>query len=381
MSEKVKKNSQYLSPTMFDLKLLNFMFAIIINMVDPFKILRTYFVKPATEKLSLIYHEYKRKTSQTLDSSQSVILRMFVISTIGFLLFCGAVLLYVLFYLLYMPSATHVKAVNMQYDKICDEKNCDLKSMTSPYHTYPIAHLQLNKNQLMMVGQPYYINVRLELPETPRNQDLGVFMVCVDMKDKENMLKSNACRSTMLRYKSTWLQKIETILYMPFYVLKLREEKQELDVEVFSRYVDTTNPVTDIYVELQSKVIEFYGVSIHILAHFTGLRFIIFHFPVLSACVGIGINFVVLAIITLLLWCHYDYEMDWVDEARRKITGKPFDKPKMEYSRQGSSSISTVDENISVIGYNDSDKLELDDDDLMFHTYYDDDRSKIHPEE
>ena len=365
---------------MFDLKLLNFMFTLFINLVDPFKILRHYIIKPATESFTQIYEEYKKKTSETFDSSQSVILRLFVISTIGFLLFCAAVLLYVLFYLMYMPTATHVKAVNMQYEKICDDKNCDLQSMISPYHTFPIAHLQLNKNQLMMIGQPYYINVHLDLPETPRNLDLGVFMVCINMKDKENILKSHACRSTMLRYKSPWFQMIKTILYMPFYVLGLREEKQILDVEMFAKYVDTTNPVTDIYVEIQSKVIEFYGVSVHILAHFTGFRYIIFHFPVLSAFVGIGINFMVLSIIALLFWCHYDYEMEWIDEARRKITGKSIEK-KADFSRQGSSSISTVDENISIMGFNESDKLEIDDDDLMFDTYYDDEKPKRSLEE
>lgn len=380
MSRNAKKNSEYLKPTMFDLKLINFMFSLFVNCIDPFKIVRNYIVKPATEKFLTVYEQYKEKTSRTFDSSQSIILRLFVILSIGFLLLCGAILIYILFYLMYMPSPRHVKVVNMQYNKICDEANCDLQTMISPYHTFPIAHLQLNKNQLMMVGQPYYINIRLELPETPRNLDLGVFMVCVDMKDKENLLKSHACRSTMLRYRSPVLRLVRTVIYLPFYVLGLREEKQKVDVEMFANYVDTMNPVTDIYVEIQSKVIEFYGVSIHILAHFTGLRYIIFHFPIISACIGIAINFIVLVIIALVLWCHYDYEMEWVDEAKRKITGKSSGKSKKDYSRQGSSSIS-VDENLSIMEYSDSDKLEIEDDDLLFDPYYDDVKLKSHTEE
>lgn len=290
-------------------------------------------------------------------------MRFFAITTIGFLIFCGAVLSYVLFYLMYMPSSTQVKPVHMQYNKICDDKSCDLETMVSPYHTFPIAHLQLSKSQQMMVGQPYHINVRLDMPETPRNQDLGIFMICVDMKDKENLLKSHSCRSTMLRYRSPWLKNLKTILFWPFYLFSYREEKQDLDVELFTKYVDTTNPVTDIYVEIQSKVVEFYGVSLHISAHFTGLRYIIFNFPVLSAMVGIASNFFALVIITLMLWYHYDYEMDWVDEARRKYTGSGKSKLDMDH-RKDSSSISTVDENLSMLEYNDSDKLE--DDDFMF---------------
>lgn len=355
MSGRNKKSSKYLTPTMFDIKLINFMFTIFVNAVDPFGLVRKYILKPTRITLMKAYEEYREKTLVKIDGSQTLFLRLFVILTIGFLLFCSAVLLYVLFYLLYMPASTHVKPVHMQYNKICEDKSCDLQSMTSPFHSFPIAHLQLAKSQLMMVGQPYHISVQLELPETPRNIDLGVFMVCVDMKDKDNFLKSHACRSTMLRYKSAWFLKAKTVLFLPFYLLGLREEMQNLDVEMFSRYIDTPNSVTDIYIEIQSKVVEFYAVSLHITAHFSGLRYIIFNFPIISAIVGIGVNFTVLVAIILLLWCHYDYKMEWVDEAKRKLTGKP---RKMSEEKI-SSSISTTEENLSVMEY--SDRL-LDDD-------------------
>lgn len=375
----MKNSGKYLTPTMFDIKLLNFMFTMFINIVDPFKILRRYILMPSYSTAMAMYEEYKEKTLHKLDGSQSVILRVFVILTTGFLLFCGAVLIYVLFYLMYMPSSTHIKPAHMQYNQICEDKPCDLQSMTSPYHTFPIAHLQLNRNQLMMTGQPYHIYVRLEVPETPRNQDLGVFMICVDMKDKESMLKSHACRSTMMRYQSPWLRKVKTLLNMPLYILGLREEKQNLDIEMFSKYTDTTNSVTDIYVEIQSKVVEFYGVSLQLLAHFTGLRYIIFHFPIISAFVGIGTNFMVLVVITLMLWYRYDYEMEWVDDARRLYTGKP--KLSKDQSQKSSSSISTVNENLSLLDmYTDSDRLELEDD-LMFDDAYDDSKKRVNPEE
>jgi Putative adipose-regulatory protein (Seipin) len=127
---------------MFDIKLLNFMFTVFVNVFDPFKIVRNYFVKPAYTSFQKIYEDYREKAFDKLDGSQSVFLRLVVVFTIGFLLFCGAVLLYVLFYLMYMPSSTHVKPVHMQYNKICDDdKTCDMQSMTSPYHSFPIAHL------------------------------------------------------------------------------------------------------------------------------------------------------------------------------------------------------------------------------------------------
>lgn len=354
--------SAYLTPTMFDIKLLNFMFKVFVNFVDPFHIIRKLMLAPATNRITKWYEENKGKIWEKFDESQGVMLRFFALMSIGFLLFCGAILMYVLFHILYMPASTHVKPVHMQFNKICDDKMCGLNGVTSSFHSFPIAHLQLSKNQLMMVGQPYHIYVRLDLPETPRNQDLGIFMICVDMKDKDNMLKSQACRSTMLRYRSPLLQKIKTFLLIPFYIFGLHEEKQNLDVEMFSKYIDTTNSVTDIYVEIQSKVVEFYGVTLQITAHFTGLRYIIFHFPIISACVGTAINFFTLVIITLLLWYHYDYEMDWVEDARKSFTGA---KP-----TENKSSLNASKRKL----FND-DRLELDGDDLLF--YGDDEGDKV----
>jgi seipin len=345
-------NREDFEKKMFDLKLLSFMFKLFINVADPFHIIRNYVLKPASESASKLYEDYKAKVIDKLDSSQSFILRLVVIFMIGFLLFCGAILLYILFYLIYMPTSTYVKPVHMQYNKICENMKCDIEGETSPFHSYPIAHLSLTRSQQMMVDLPYIIKVKIEVPETQRNRDLGVFMICIDMKDKENVLKSHSCRSTMLRYHSDLLAKFKMILFLPFYLTGLYEEKQVLDVEMYSRYIDTKNSVSEINVEIQSKVLEFYEVKMEISAHFTGLRYIIHNYPTICATIGIIFNFIVLVIATLILWYRYDYDMDWIDETKDKIL------------RKDSSSISTTDENISVIDSLEQDKLE--DEDFIF---------------
>jgi len=277
--------------------------------------------------------------------------------------------MYALFYLTYMPTVTNIKPVYMQYNKLCDDKTCNSpEDIASPYHSFPTAHVQLNKKQTMMVGQPYIISVRLDMPETPRNELMGMFQVCMDMKDGQNFLKHHACRSTMLRYRSPLLQKIKTIAFMPLYILGFYEQRQEVDVEIFTHYTDTTNSVTDIYVEIQSKVIEFYSVTLHITAHFTGLRFIIFHFPILSAIVGVAVNLVILLIIFAICWFHWDAEIEWIEEARKKYSGlnsNSNSKSKLNALHQESSS-----ETLSILEYNESESNsydnELKDDDFFF---------------
>lgn len=73
----------------------------------------------------------------------------------------------------------------------------------------------------------------------------------------------------------------------PLLVLGLKEETQQIPIEVFSSYEDDQeNPVTDVFVEIQSRQIQFYSVTLHITAHFSGLRYIMFHWPILSASIG-----------------------------------------------------------------------------------------------
>lgn len=142
-----------------------------------------------------------------------------------------------------------------------------------------------------MVGQAYRVIVQIEMPESPQNLDLGMFMVCGEMRDIESMLRGHSCRSAMMRYRSPLIRTISTWALSPLYVLGVREEFQKVSVEIFSNYMEQKNhAITDVYVELQSQKIQFYTVSLHIVADFSGLRYIMHNYPVMSAIVGKSYN-------------------------------------------------------------------------------------------
>lgn len=138
-----------------------------------------------------------------------------------------------------------------------------------------------------MVGQAYKVIVNIDMPESPQNLELGMFMVCAEMRDYDSMLRGHSCRSAMMRYRSPLIRMISTWALSPLYVLGWKEEFQQVPVEIFSRYLEERqHPITDVYVEIQSQKIQFYTVTLHIVADFTGLRYIMFNWPVLSAIVG-----------------------------------------------------------------------------------------------
>lgn len=57
--------------------------------------------------------------------------------------------------------------------------------------------------------------------------------------------------------------------------------------------------------EIQSRYVEFYSATVIINAHLSGLRYIMFHWPVLSAVLGIGTNLFFIALICVLSYFHF----------------------------------------------------------------------------
>ncbi|KAI5705384.1 hypothetical protein M8J75_014421 [Diaphorina citri] len=206
-----------------------------------------------------------------------------------------SIFLYIAFYYTYIPNISHVRPVHLKFNA-CDEQ----KGVCS----YPTAHVQLTKrHQLLMVGQPYKILMHLEMPESPTNIELGMFMVCAQLKDKTGDLISHSCRSAMLHYRSSLLITLKTLVQAPFLILGGYEEKQTLTLELFSEYEEDQNhPVTDIYIEVQSRFIHIYSASIHINAALSGLRYVMFTWPLLSALLGISSNLIFIVFICAVSW-------------------------------------------------------------------------------
>lgn len=66
--------------------------------------------------------------------------------------------------------------------------------------------------------------------------------------------------------------------------------------------------MTVVHVEIQSRHIEFYSATIGIHAHLSGLRYLMFHWPILSAIVGISTNLFFIALVCILSYLQFAYE-------------------------------------------------------------------------
>uniref|UniRef100_A0A023FA80 Seipin n=1 Tax=Triatoma infestans TaxID=30076 RepID=A0A023FA80_TRIIF len=242
----------------------------------------------------------KKKTLNTANNTLETFIKGGILFLFCVTIIWVSIFLYVVFYYTYVPSIEHVNSVNLQFTP-CDSNNSD---MDKGVCSFPRAHVQLTKsNQLLMVGQPYKITLVLEVPESNRNKELGMFLVCGQLTNKGGVTIAHSCRATMLRYRSPLVHMLTVLALSPFYVSNLLEEKQILQVELFSNFEeDQIYPVTDIYIEIQSELIEVYSSKLQIDAHLSGIRYLMFHWPAVSAAFGVSFNLAVIAFIVSLSW-------------------------------------------------------------------------------
>ncbi|PZC72497.1 hypothetical protein B5X24_HaOG211094 [Helicoverpa armigera] len=304
--------------------------------LNPFTVVREYVRKPIEAFLLNQYLGYKKKTDQSLTSVKELMYRVAIVTLFVTVILWLSIFMYVGFYNIYMPNVTHVRPVHFQF-KPCEDK--------SGICSYPYAYVQLTKaSNILMPKQPYRIKLVLEMPESQVNKDLGMFMVCVQMRAKGGYLVSSSCRSAMIRYRSLLHHIMRTFVLSPLYLGGVDEEKQQLRVELFSDFEDDPDkPATDAYVELQSRFAQVYSSELHVQAHFTGLRYLMFNWPKISAIFGICTNLFFVSLVFVLSWYHLqDGLPDFIkNKFRSEIKTEDDDKDfigKVKLEREDSSS-------------------------------------------
>uniref|UniRef100_A0A9L0TI58 Seipin n=1 Tax=Equus caballus TaxID=9796 RepID=A0A9L0TI58_HORSE len=185
------------------------------------------------------------------------------------LLLWVSVFLYGSFYYSYMPTVSHLSPVHFYYRTDCD-------SSASLLCSFPVANVSLGKggrDRVLMYGQPYRVTLELELPESPVNQDLGMFLVTISCYTRGGRIISTSSRSVMLHYRSNLLQILDTLVFSSLLLFGFSEQKQLLEVELYPEYRENSYvPTTGVIIEIHSKRIQLYGAYLRIHAHFTGLR-------------------------------------------------------------------------------------------------------------
>ncbi|XP_015118920.1 seipin-like [Diachasma alloeum] len=128
----------------------------------------------------------QKQTSDNVQLAQIALFRGGIIFITSVVVVWISIFLYTAFYYAYMPSMLHIRPVHLEFES-CEGG----KGICS----YPSAKVQLTKKQqLLMIGQPYKVNLHLELPESPANKELGI------MKIERTSRGQRACGSEYLTH-------------------------------------------------------------------------------------------------------------------------------------------------------------------------------------
>ncbi|XP_061678431.1 seipin-like [Syngnathoides biaculeatus] len=235
------------------------------------------------------------------------------------LLLWVSIFLYGSFYYSYMPTVSFSAPVHFYYSSDCDSSQSEPELCSFP--TANISLLKNDRDQVMAYDQPYRISLELELPESPVNEQLGMFMVKMLCYTKGGKMVSSVRRSTMLHYRSTLLQTLSTFFFSPFLLTGMAEQKQLIEVELFSAYkTNSYQPTVGTVIEIQSKRVQIYSSQLRIHAYFTGVRYVLYNFPLTSAVIGVATNFAFLGVIVLFSYLQFIWGGLWPpDQVRIKV--------------------------------------------------------------
>uniref|UniRef100_A0A4W5MU47 Seipin n=1 Tax=Hucho hucho TaxID=62062 RepID=A0A4W5MU47_9TELE len=254
----------------------------------------------------------------TLLRARRTLLQAAILFCVLVLLVWVAIFLYGSFYYSYMPTVSFSTPVHYHYSTDCDASNSVLCS-------FPMANISLLKNgkdQVMIYGQPYRISLELEMPESPVNEHLGMFMIKMSCYTKDGQTVAAVARSAMLHYRSGLLQTLNTLLFSPLLLTGMTEQKQLVEVELFSDYkANSYQPTVGAVIEIQSRRVQIYSAQLRIHAFFTGIRYLLYNFPLTSAVVGVASNFAFLSVIVLFGYLQFIWGGLWPPEQVRVMMG------------------------------------------------------------
>ena len=315
----------------------------------------------------------------TLLKARRTLLQALLLFCVIVLLLWVSIFLYGSFYYSYMPTVSFSAPVHYQYNTDCDASEPLLCS-------FPMANVSLLKNgrdQVMANGQPYRVSLELEMPESPVNEQLGMFMVKISCYAKGGETVSSVARSTMLHYRSTVLQTLSTLFFSPILMTGITEQKQLVDVELYSDYrMNAYLPTVGAIIEIHSKRVQIYSAQLRIHAYFTGVRYVLYNFPLTSAFLGVASNFAFLSVIVLFSYLQFIWGGLWPPEQvrvrvmtgnnarfqrrgesarmrmRKVSTGKEFEEPTVIGSMNDSSDVPGIDTLLDTSTMDPSDMLE-----------------------
>ncbi|KAI1304445.1 Berardinelli-Seip congenital lipodystrophy 2 (seipin) [Mortierella claussenii] len=173
--------------------------------------------------------------------------------------------------------------------------------------TGPSAIVDLSRGgkqrQILRGEQAYDISVWLTVPTSSTNVGLGNFMIKVQLQNRNGQALITSSRPAIVTFESFLLRISRTVWRAIPLLLKWTREAQTLRVSLMENFVeDTSNPVSQVIIEISNPHLQIYKASLHINARFQGLRYFMYYYRISTAVVFISIFIFWELVFCVLTW-------------------------------------------------------------------------------
>ncbi|KAI8050545.1 putative adipose-regulatory protein-domain-containing protein [Syncephalis plumigaleata] len=226
---------------------------------------------------------YVRRATASLFSprTQNVVVKLIVALFAVTAMIGAAVVAYAGFYYFYVPKIAHSAPVYLDFSN----------------NGNPTAHVDFgltDNRQLLSYDQDYDVTIDMFLPNSDRNYEIGNFMVKVDLVADDGTIVHSSSRPAILKFQSPMLRIASTAARLIFLIVGWTSEAQEINLSLMEGINDSYNhPVSHAVVTLSDPRVMLYSMSMHIRAHFKGLRYLMYYWSVPTGIVFVG---------TFVLW-------------------------------------------------------------------------------
>lgn len=91
------------------------LYRMLVNLVDPFGVIRNFVVKPANDFAFSLFVHYKNRTTEGVHNVRELLLKALIVLFAAAVIIWTAVFMYITFYYTYMPAIAHMRPVHMQF--------------------------------------------------------------------------------------------------------------------------------------------------------------------------------------------------------------------------------------------------------------------------
>lgn len=214
--------------------------------------------------------------------------RVLVIVSVSGFAISIAVSFYGAFYYAILPSSATYLPLTFNFN------SCDIVGQPCSFITSEV----LVESKHFPPGLKYNLELVLEVPDTPQNREVGMFLVCTSFSPSEERERLGderrgeaTCVSALLPFHPWAVTVVETFFLLPFILTRVVNSNLETGIELVTGHEGSSLvPSTRaIHIQIESSRLQIQSGVLKVWTNeLSGFRYLIYHHPLASSIIGVG---------------------------------------------------------------------------------------------